>query len=183
MISKRLALLPVALLAMALPTYATIIIPASGDYVYTGDTTDPGDTFNRLEANGANVPNALSSDGDDVDYTAISFQVASTGVYSMTVDTSLMWNSYLFLYQNSFDPSHPLDNVLLGDSNPDTTSSLVTTLVSGTRYIDVITGFSDFADSGPFTLTFSSVTPEPSSALLIAGLLPAIAWARKRVRR
>jgi hypothetical protein len=166
---------------------AGTILPDNADYHYSGDTS-LGGTFNRPVANGNMAPDTLSVDADNVGYDAFSFQVTTQGLYNIEIMASdLGFDSYLFLYQNSFDPSASLANVLLGDSNDNTTSSFTSTLFENTVYIVVATGFSDF-DGGPYTGEITEIapsTPEPATFVLtspILLLLVALAW-RTKARR
>ncbi len=156
----------------AMPLYAGIILPDNADFQYSGDTS-LGDIFNRPVGNGNAAPVSLSPDADAVGYDAFSFEVTTQGIYSLEVSVAdFGFSTYLFLYQTSFDPAAPLADILLGESNLDTTSSLTATLFSNTLYIAVTTGFSNF-DEGAYggeIKEIAPLVPEPSTFILISGI-------------
>jgi hypothetical protein len=159
--------LALLVLAVTMPSLCATVIISSTDYQYSGDTS-VGDTFNRPVANGDAPPNSLSPDADAVGYDAFSFEVTTPELYNLEIAaTDFGFFSYLFLYQTSFDPAAPLTNVLLGESNGDTTSGFTAPLLSDTVYIAVATGFSNF-DDGPYTGEIVEIVPEPSTFFLIS---------------
>jgi hypothetical protein len=165
-----------------------LLLPDQADYVYTSDTTVTGDFFNRPVGNGTSAPDTLSDFADAVDYDTLSFALTTTGVYDLTVTpVDLSFNSYLFLYQTSFDPANPLVNVLLGESNADGSSNLTATLSSDTTYILVATGFANF-DGGPYSGEIKEVedaaaASEPLSGGLMAGGILLLVSIRMRTSR
>jgi hypothetical protein len=170
------------LLLVAMPLCAGVItLPDNANYSYSGDTSLSGDTFNRPVANGNLPPNILSPDADAVGYDAFSFQVTTPGVYSFLITpVGFAFSSYLFLYETAFVPADPLTDVLLGESNGDTTSSFTATLLANTVYIAVATGFSNF-DEGAYTGAIAEIAPlapEPSTFVLISAIMlfPAVAY-------
>jgi hypothetical protein len=181
-------------LIITLPLHADTILLDNADYMYSGDSS-LGDTFQRPVANGNSPPNMLSMDANAVGYDAFSFGVTTPGIYSLTIDTAFQFVSYLLVYQTSFDPAHPLNDILLGESNYDTNPStieslnsiLTVTLLANTVYIAVATGYSNF-DYGTYTGEITEVAPlvpEPSTFVLISAmvLFPAIARTLRVIRR
>ena len=123
----------------------------------------------------------LSTNGTAVPYAAKTLYITGNGSYtfSSTGTAPANWDNALFLYQNSFNPTNPLNHILIGQTGyaqtNQGTSSFTTNLTSGT-YILLVTGVfnNDFGTAsmsatGPGTI---SATPEPGQILLIAtGLL------------
>ncbi len=183
--------LPQRLLLLALcATLVSLVSVSRADTVtYTG-TTVGGPLWNRPVANGNNPPTALSGLATAVPWSAISFTVSLTGsyVFQSVATVPLNWDNYTFLYVNSFNPSTPLMNALIGnDDNPSIgLSGFTTNLTMGTTYFFVTTGFSNsdagqFSNtiSGPGTITLAGqAVPEGGVGLLMfavvaAGLLAA----------
>ncbi|MFI4916350.1 MAG: GC-type dockerin domain-anchored protein [Phycisphaerales bacterium JB060] len=123
---------------------------------YLGDTTD-GDRFNRPSS-----LTSLSSFATDVAFEAIEIEVTQTGLYTILSDQEnfgFEWDGYLLVYETSFDPANPLDNLL--DLNDDYFGSMLPgtgvgysgleniTLTEGVSYFIVTTGFAN-DDAGPY---------------------------------
>jgi hypothetical protein len=170
--------------------------PANASTIIYSGTTEGGPTWNRPVANDTDPPVELSPDGDAVPYSAYEFQVDTSGLYelSSTALEPFGWDNYTFLYVTSFDPTNPLQNVVIGiDDN--SSGSFDSTLVTSTNYFFVTTGFSDF-DSGTFQNSIEllqasnppvpppATAPEPNTFLLFgvfgAGIVIASAG-RKRL--
>ena len=150
----------------------------------TGDTTG-GSVFNRPVENGSSAPTELSTFGTAVPYLSYQFQAGSSAAYNFDV-TSAGFDSYLVLYQGTFDPSNPLNNALRAndDVNNDSRSFFTQNLTGGTSYTLVVTGFDNDA-FGAFTAqitgpSYAIATPEPSSGVLIVGGLTLLFLWRKR---
>ena len=185
---RKLSILRTLSILGAVPLWASVIIlPGNTNYSYSGDTSLSGDTFDRPLANGNQPPNTPSPDADAVGYDAFSFQVTTPGVYNLLITpVDFAFSSYLFLYQTSFVPAAPLTDVLLGESNSDTTSNLTATLLANTVYIAVATGFSNF-DEGAYTGAIAEIAPlvpEPSTLILISAIMlfPVIAQTLRAIR-
>lgn len=176
--------------ACVLPAAANVLIPAGGDYLYTG-ATPSSSAFDRPVGNGDLAPEILSDFADLAAFDPFFFEVASSGIFNMTItpptDFGTAWSTYAFLYRTSFNPATPLMNVLLGESNPDGTSNLSATLTANTTYILVAAGFTNF-DAGPYSgeitqVSFAAV-PETSTFFLLTGGLSLViairAFSRKR---
>ncbi|MEQ1750695.1 MAG: choice-of-anchor D domain-containing protein, partial [Prosthecobacter sp.] len=101
-------------------------------------------TWNRPDANGTGVPSVLSTPATATPYDVVSFTVNTTGEYTFrcTGTTPLDWNVFLILYRDAFDPSNPLQNVVIGDDDSagGRAAGFTVTLQAGTRYFIVITG-------------------------------------------
>lgn len=150
---------------------------------YSGNTTN-APTFNRPQTegfeSGTNPPTSLSTNGTATPYYSQPFFVDTTGSYDVVGSQAFL--GIQFLYQNSFNPTTPLVNVLSGnDPFPDEGNSGFSglSLTSNNQYFLVTTGFDNSAQSfGAFTntitggnITLGSVptkVPEPSSILSTA---------------
>ncbi|MBW4556609.1 MAG: hypothetical protein KME59_11820 [Trichormus sp. ATA11-4-KO1] len=146
---------------------------------YSGDTTN-APTFNRPETEGfeggTNPPTALSSNGTAVPYFSQPFFVNTTGSYDIVGSQAFL--GIQFLYQNSFDSTTPLANLLNGnDPFPDEGNSGFNglNLIANNQYFLVTTGFDNSNNSfGAFSNTITGLgnitlgsipvnVPEPSS--------------------
>ncbi|WP_414552899.1 hypothetical protein [Anabaena sp. CCY 0017] len=172
--------IPIASAAIALSV--SVILPSEASTIsYSGDTTN-APTFNRPETEGfeggTNPPTSLSSNGTAVPYYSQLFLVDTTGSYDVVGSQDFL--GIQFLYQNSFNPTTPLDNLLSGnDPFPDEGTSGFSglNLTANNQYFLVTTGFDNSNNSfgtftntitgpGNITLVFepSSISvPEPSS--------------------
>jgi hypothetical protein len=130
--------------AISTPTMA-----ATGSYTGDISSVDVG-SWVRPFADG----NCCSGLGP-VKFRAQDLQVGTDGLYSLS-SVQNGYDGYLFLYQNSFDPLNQTANFVAGDD--DGTGGIGTSdienisLVAGTRYIIVDTGFAA-GDQGTFTTT------------------------------
>ncbi|MBD2387682.1 hypothetical protein [Cylindrospermum sp. FACHB-282] len=137
--------------------------------------TTTGQTWNRPEFDGSNPPTSLSVFATATPYSFQGFSVDTSGLYNF-LSTSISpsgWDNATFLYQNSFNSTTPLVNVLIGNDN---LSNIIgqsgfnnVFLTAGTQYFFVNTGFTN-NDFGTFTFSITSsdnVTevPEPVSIL------------------
>lgn len=186
---KKLA---VATAGTALATFGTALPSMAGTLTYTG-TTVGGPTWNRPVS--GNPPTSLSAVGTNVSYSVQEFAVDTTGLYNfLSVGTTPTdWDNYLFLYQNSFNPTTPLTNAVVGnDDFPNVGRSGFdnVSLTAEIRYFLVTTGFSN-SDAGTFSNTISGVgnittpttsVPEPASVLglLAFGALGAASVSKRK---
>jgi hypothetical protein len=101
-------------------------------------------------------------------YQATSFVAPTSGTYYITSAAAGGWDNFIVLYQNVFNAATPLANAIAANDNFGGvgTSALSLTLVAGTQYHLVTTGFW-LGPSGAFTNTITD-TPEPATWLLIA---------------
>ncbi len=166
------AAMPAASVAIALSL--SVILPSEASTIsYSGDTTNLP-TFNRPQTEGfeggTNPPTSLSINGTAVPYYSQSFLVDTTGSYNIAGSQAFL--GIQFLYQNSFNPTTPLVNLLSGnDPFPDEGTSGFNglSLTANSQYFLVTTGFDNSNNSfgtftniiiGPGNIT---LVPEPSS--------------------
>lgn len=150
--------------------------------VIPGDTTG-APTFNRALSDFS----ALSGVGTDNPYTAYTFTVSVSGDYIF--NTTAAFDSFVFLYQNSFDPSDATANGLAANDDLIYGSSFFASgfevaLTAGTTYVYVVTGF-DPANYGAYSTTIAgpAVTvpvPEVQTYLMMALGLCGLAVLRRR---
>jgi hypothetical protein len=139
-----------------LPTYRTTI---------NGTLTTNSPTYRRPDGNDVTVYVA-STTGTNVYHKTYTFVAPSTG--NVTFETSNAPfipnnnnDTYLALYQTSFDPANPASNFLRGHDDISGVaplnflSRLTHPLVAGTTYILVVSSWSN-GQTGPFTVTATS---------------------------
>jgi hypothetical protein len=124
---------------------------------------------------------ALSLLGTAVPYQTWPFTVNAGGTYVLEIIAAAYGDSYLHLYQTSFDPTSQLTNALSADddSGVDLLSRLDYGLLVGTQYYMVVSGFSNTHYgaytaniSGPGDISVTGVIPEPGTWLLLgAGMM------------
>lgn len=98
-----------------------------------------------------------------VHYKTITFVAASNAAVTFAVTVAAItgtnpFDTYLSLYQTSFNPANPTTNFLRGDDNSGLllfSSKLIQTLTAGQTYILVVSTFA-FFESGTFTLQATS---------------------------
>jgi Fungalysin metallopeptidase (M36)/Fungalysin/Thermolysin Propeptide Motif len=115
-----------------------------------------------------NSPSYARPDGDNVTvyvagsnvlYRAYHFIAPSSGSFTFATSATgaTITDTYIALYQNSFNPASPATNFVRGDddiSGANFLSSLTQTLTAGTTYILVVSGWSPSV-TGTFTMTSS----------------------------
>jgi hypothetical protein len=173
MATFRYALATLALLfALAPPAQADIL-------TITGNTTG-APTWNRLTED----LTALSIVGDAVTYRVASLRVSVDGFYTFL--TTADFDSFIFMYEYSFNPADPFTNAI--GANDDlfttTTSGFVGPMFSGVTYFLVTTGYSNM-DYGNYSTTIGgpghiALVPEPSTWMMSALGLALIGFARRR---
>lgn len=147
--------------------------PAQADMVdFTGSSAG-GPTYNRLLED----LSALSAVGTNVAYRTVTVNVSVSGDYTFL--TTAQFDSFTFLYQDSFDSTTPLVNAISGNDDllPGfTTSGFAANLVAGADYVYVTTGFANpdfgaFSNTigGPGVVTTTPLTPAPSSIFSFSG--------------
>jgi PEP-CTERM motif len=156
--------------AAALAVSAAFASPAIA-VTYVGATTLNDPSFNRPLA----TLSGLSGVGTAVHYKATAFTVATSGNYSFLMTGVGAWDTFLILYSPTFVPTNGLSNAIIAnDDFPNIgTSGFTTSLLAGTSYIAITTGFGN-TDVGQYTLEINPVgtlaVPEPGTwAMLIAG--------------
>jgi len=174
-VNLKLSTLALAACALAGTAQAAI-------FTVTGDTTG-APTYNRAVSDFS----ALSGLGTSVAYEILDFTVDVSGNYTFL--TTAAFDSFVFLYSPSFNPTSALSNGLT--ANDDllslTTSGFAFDLTAGTSYQYVVTGF-DNGEFGSFSTTIGgpgvvTVVPEPETyALLMLGLGVVGLAARRRQR-
>jgi hypothetical protein len=178
-------------LASTSVVFGTATPSFAGSFTYTG-TTVAGDTWHRPVANQNDVPVKLSPTTTAVTFSAFEFNVDTTGLYDFisTSTNPANWDNYTFLYANSFDPTQPLDNIII--ANNDFPSQGLSgfnnvALTAGLNYFLVTSGFAN-TDQGAFTNTIANsskiiagpVTSVPTPALLPGLIAMGIATFRKQ---
>lgn len=158
------------LMLAALAVSAAFATPAAA-VTFVGATTLTDPTFNRPLAG----LTGLSGVGTAVHYKATAFTVATSGSYSFLMTGAGAWDTFLILYSPSFIPATGLVNAqIANDDFPSIgVSGFTTSLLAGTSYIAVTTGFGN-DDVGEYRLEINQVgagaVPEPSTwAMIIAG--------------
>lgn len=164
--------------------FAALALPAqAATYAYSGDTTG-GPTFNRPF-----TLTALSGVGTEIEYSALTFSVSTSGSYAFSSEAIGGWDNFIILYSGSFNPASALTNaVALNDDDPANGigfSALSFSLTAGSNYVLVTTGYEDGFDFGAFSNTITgpgSITPvpEPSSYALFALGLAGFAALKRR---
>lgn len=163
-------------LALATPAHAII-------FTYTGNTTGQPTYTRPLED-----LSGLSAVGVGVAYQTFSFSVSAAGDYTFV--TTGEFDTFLTLYAGSFNPASSLTNAVVANddliSPPFTTSGFAASLVTGTNYVLVVTGFAP-TDFGAYSTTIGgpgnviSSIPEPASyGLMALGALGVMALRRRR---
>lgn len=159
---------------------ALLIAAPAAAQTFTGTTTLNDPVYNRPLA--GTPPTGLSGVGTAVHYNLLPFTVTTSGSYSflLTGLTPVNWDTFLGLHAGSFSPTSPLSTaVVYNDDFPGIgRSGFTASLLTGTSYFGVITGF-DNDDVGAWSLvitgpgravTGAGAVPEPSSwALMIIG--------------
>jgi hypothetical protein len=187
--NRHMSLLrPLALAALLYASNASAAL-----FYYTDDTTG-SPTFNRpIEGT---PPTMLSGVGTAVPFDTFSFSVDTAGLYTFRSlaegvfqNSGPLWDNYLFLYQNSFNPANALSNALIGNDDFNTTlgkSGFDFNLSTGVAYVLVTTGYNNTDDGkylnlikGPGSVT--APVPEPETyALLLSGRAVVGFLARRR---
>lgn len=168
------------LLALAFFAFAPTA-QADSIHTITGDTTGAAVYHRPVED-----LSGLSAIGTEVTYNQFRFTVSAAGVYTFL--TTATFDSLVFLYSPSFDPSASLTNALIGNDDlfGTTTSGFAANLAADTPYVLVITGFEGF-EYGKYSTTIGgpgvvgvSAVPELDTYALMALGLGVVGLARRR---
>jgi hypothetical protein len=122
--------------------------------------------------------------GNAVPYDALNFEVTAGGTWQFLAMAE--FDSAIFLYVDGFDAAAPTTNLIAHNNDifsPDT-SGFVAFLVPGVTYTVVLAGLHD-DQFGKYSLTIAGpgtvlAVPEPSTWMMLAMGLAAIAYARRR---
>ncbi|MFN6538911.1 MAG: PEP-CTERM sorting domain-containing protein [Nostoc sp. EkiNYC01] len=152
---------------------------------YQGDTTNqpiwrrtaPGNPPDRISGENAGTM------GMSVPYSVFQFTVEESGLYSFastvpgaTSPTNGAWDNFLVLYQDSFNPTNQLSNVLVAAIAPDDGSPAFDRQLTAQRNYFLVTTGRRVTDFGAFTNTISGsgkivAVPESDSTV---GILAAV---------
>jgi hypothetical protein len=136
-----------------------------------------GPTFNRPTS-----LTALSGVGTAVFYKTHPFVAPASGPFMINMSTPGVTDpdSFVLLYNGSFNPASPLTNLIGVDDDSSAgvgiSSSMYINLTGGNQYVAVATTF-DNAETGAYSL-YVAGAPEPATAMLL--LLGGIAAVRRR---
>jgi hypothetical protein len=162
--------------ALGLATLSSIAPKAQAAIISYPGTTVGAPTWTR--PNEGTPPTANTGTGTAVSYSSYAFNVDAPGTYNfLSVSTTPpFWDNYTFLYRNTFNPSTPLVNAIVGNNNVlvPGASGFSTSLAAGINYFFVTTGNTN-ASAGEFrnfiegsgNILAGSVTavPEPGTIL------------------
>jgi hypothetical protein len=152
-------------------------------FTYSGDTTG-APTWSRP---GSGAPPTSVSGSSGYGYQVLEFNIDTSGTYDF-LSTTTTWDSYTFLYRDSFNPTAQLTNVIIGnDDFPTTRLSGFNgvSLSAGTNYFFVTSSFST-GGSGTYTNTItgpgnvSTATAAPEPFTIIGTLVGGTAAMRMR---
>jgi len=143
----------------AVPAGAGLTANGCGDVTtgFSGQTSLQDPTFQRSGTGNSYNPSGI---GTAVHYATHALSVGTTGSYTFSV---CGYNTYLHLYQNSFNDAIPAANFLVADDDANSGTcaggSLITlNLTAGVNYVLVVTGFGN-NDVGSYTVSASGVGP------------------------
>ncbi len=130
----------------AVPSGQGLVVPALKSKMVDGLLTTASPTYVRADGNNTTV---YVASGVNAYYQTFTFVAPSSGNVSFeTIDANLSgsdpYDTYMSLYQTSFNPASPATNFLRGDDDSGTlqySSRLTENLVAGTTYIMVISTY------------------------------------------
>ncbi|MEH2154209.1 PEP-CTERM sorting domain-containing protein [Nostoc sp.] len=182
------------ILGLALATVSTAQPSKAAVFTYQGDTTN--EPIWRRVAPG-NPPTLISGEKDgnlgmSVPYSVFDFTVDQSGLYNIsgesepTQPANRKWDIFLALYQDSFNPTEQLTNVLIANTTTNGSTVIFNReLLTGQKYFLVTTG-RRVNDFGQFSNTISGsgqITPIPESdsipAMLVTGGITLLLYKRK----
>ncbi len=169
------------LMFAALAFSAVVASPASAVTVFGSTAT--GQTYNRPLAGAP--PVGLSAVGTAVGYEVTAFTVSTSGSYTLAMTPMAMtpFDTFLGIHNTAFFPLAALTNAIAydDDGGPGSDSLLTVSLLAGTSYFAIATGFANtdvgrysLEITGPGVITIGGggqgAVPEPSTwAMIIAG--------------
>ena len=133
---------------------------------FSGNTTG-GPTYNRPLAMNQGGTCANSAAGTAVQYSAHIFTAPTSGAYVFSSCGGATFDTFLALYEGTFNPSGLCAGNTLVESSDDVCgaqSTITCDLVGGTSYTLVFSGFGN-TEAGPFTVT--TTTPGPITVIPI----------------
>lgn len=156
--------------AFALCTLANLAGAATVSF--NGSLSASDAQFNRPLP--GNTPTGLSNIGTRVYFDALPFYVTQSATYTLQTTGAQLSNglprdTFLALYQGSFNPLHPLNHLLAADddSGNNALSSITRALNSGVQYLLVVTSFAN-SQQGHYTGTIGT----PGQARAVMGQMP-----------
>lgn len=166
--------------------FATAPAAAQTFQIISGDTS-ASPTFNRALEDFSD----LSGVGTAVHYDTFTFLVSVTGDYIF--NTTAAFDSFVFLYEGSFDPLDATSNGVIGNDDIIFGSSFFASgfevaLTAGTSYVYVTTGF-DLPNAGAYSTTIAgpwlvlAPVPEVGTYALMALGLAGLGLNAKRRRQ
>lgn len=140
------------------PNGQGLVVPLNISNTVTGTLLSGGPTYQR--GNGDNASSYVASSfGSAVFYKTYTFVAASSGTLDIetvggTLTGGFPYDTYLTLYQTSFNPASPATNFLRGDDDSGTlqyASNLIHPIVAGTTYVLVVSTYENGV-TGSFNL-------------------------------
>lgn len=142
----------------AVPSGQGMVVPTAISYFDTQNgSLVVGPTYVRGTGNNITTYTAATGTGSSVYYTIFTFVSPTSGAVTFETTAAAFLtggaDTYLSLYQTSFNPASPATNFLRGDDDGGVglLSSLTQTLTAGTTYIVVVSSYYN-NDTGTFTL-------------------------------
>lgn len=174
------------LLSLSLLTLASLVPAHAALLTSNGSLSSSDPTYNRV-----NESLTLSGTGTNVYYDVFYFHTTSTGsVRIETMTTAGQYDSFITLYQGSFNAASPTTNDVEADDDDGAgaLSKIVRSLNGGNNYAVVVTSYLN-GITGNYSLQvegnvaaglMTTGVPEPSTALLAVPALAAIYFRRRK---
>ena len=161
--------------------FLSLVTATSSMAITLTGTTIGQPTYNRPSTTN-NPPTTLSPTATNVPFAVNNFTVATNGVYNFNT-TAPGFDYSQFLYENNFNSTQPLSNILF-TNNPfnSGSNSFNYSLTTGTDYFLVTSGFSNTI-TGAFSSNVTPV-PEPSEVNTLAfGAIGAAYLLKRRFKK